>query len=112
MLNKKKVGIIAPSSPVPPVEFQLGLEKLRGAGFQLKVHPQCHDSHLYYSGEDEVRAKALFEYAKDEDLSVIWCARGGSGGARLLPFLDQFTKKSGKPGKKKLLVGFSDATVL
>jgi muramoyltetrapeptide carboxypeptidase len=107
----KRIGIIAPSSKVPRIELKLGLEKIREEGFKVDVHPQCYKSHLFFAGTDQERAAAFFQYAKSPDHPVIWCARGGHGTTRLLPLLQSMALDSGTP-KKKLLVGYSDATAL
>lgn len=109
------IGIVAPSSRVSAVELELGVARIRSArvkseGFEVRVHPQCRKGHLFFAGTDEQRAQALFDYAMDPAISVIWCARGGYGAARILPLLDKMTKLAKPP--KKLLVGYSDVTAL
>lgn len=106
-----QIGVIAPSSKLPMIEFRMGLEKLREAGMSPIVHPQCKKSHLFFAGTDEERALAFFEYAMDPRFSVVWAARGGYGAARLLPYLEQYTAERGIPDHK-LLLGYSDATAL
>jgi muramoyltetrapeptide carboxypeptidase len=105
------IGVIAPSSQVPAIELKLGLDALRAEGFRLKLHPQVRKSHLFFAGSDEDRARAFFDYAVDPALDALWCARGGYGALRLLPLLEKFTAERGIP-ERKLLVGYSDATVL
>jgi muramoyltetrapeptide carboxypeptidase len=107
----KRVGIVAPASPCGQVELELGIEWLARAGFDVVVHPQCARRHFIFAGSDDERAAALFETACDRDLDVVWAARGGYGAARLLPILSDLTKRHGKP-PRKLLVGYSDITVL
>lgn len=105
------IGIITPCSATPQVELALGVDRLTAAGFDVRVHRQCAEQHYWFAGRDQVRADALFEYAQDPEIDVIWSGRGGSGGPRLLPILDEMTSKHGKP-RKKLLVGYSDVTAL
>ncbi|MEO5968896.1 MAG: LD-carboxypeptidase [Bdellovibrionia bacterium] len=109
--RSKRIGVVAPSSKVPRVELKLGVERIREEGFKVDIHSQCYLSHLFFAGTDEERAAAFFEYAKCPDHQVIWCARGGHGSTRLLPILQKLALDSGVP-KKKLLVGYSDATAL
>jgi muramoyltetrapeptide carboxypeptidase len=106
-----RIGIVAPSSAVPAVEFRLGVDFLVANGFNVRVHPQCRKRRLFFAGSDEERAQAFFEVAQDPDLDVIWGARGGHGASRLLPLLREKTRQSGVP-PKKLFVGFSDAVSL
>ena len=105
-----RVGIIAPSSVVPKIEFELGIEHLKKNGFEVEVHPQVHQQSFFYAGTDEERAKAFVDFSLREDLDAIWCARGGYGATHLLPTIEKLTKK--KKPKKKLLLGYSDATAL
>jgi muramoyltetrapeptide carboxypeptidase len=110
-IEAMRIGIIAPSSVVPQIELKEGVQKLELKGFQVELHPQCHMKHLFFSGTHTVRAKAIYDFAMREDLDVLWCARGGYGAAHLLPLLEEYTRKNGKP-PQKMLVGYSDATAL
>src|SRR5205823_3270888 len=84
---------------------------MKTAGFEPVVHQQVSARHFIFPGTDEERAGAFFEYASEARIPVIWMARGGYGAQRILPLLDGLTRKRGKP-EKKLLVGYSDVTVL
>ena len=111
---KKKVplhiGIIAPSSVVPPAEFQKGVEHLKKLGFTVSVHPTVLQQDYFYPANDEARAKAFLEYAFQDDIDILWFARGGYGATHLLPLLKNATLR--KKPKKKTLLGYSDATAL
>jgi muramoyltetrapeptide carboxypeptidase len=112
MANKSlKVGIVAPCSTVPVMEFDEGAQYLRRQGFDLQVHDQVAQHHFTFAGTDESRAGALYAQAKDSSIDVVWSARGAYGAQRLLPILDRLTAEQGKPAKK-LLVGYSDVMVL
>jgi muramoyltetrapeptide carboxypeptidase len=106
------IGIVAPSSVVPQIELKLGVEQLESEGFHVKIHPSSRKKHLYFAGYDKERAQALFDFAHDQAVEVIWAARGGYGSARLLPILDELTRAHGIPSPGKLLIGYSDATAL
>lgn len=105
-----KIGVIAPSSMIPKVEFQIGVHFLESKGYSVKTHPTVFQNHLLYSATDEARAKAFLEYAFDKDLNILWCARGGYGATHLLPYLERATLKKKPPFKA--LFGYSDATAL
>lgn len=107
-----RIGIVAASSVVPPVEFAAGVEHLREQGFGVAVHPQVLTNHWLHAGDDESRAQALYEYAVNPDIDVIWLARGGYGAAKIMPILDRLCAAHGLPPAGKLLVGYSDVTVL
>lgn len=106
-----RVGIVAPSSVVPQVELARGLTRLRDQGFDIVVHAQVAEQSFTYAGTDDARCEAIWQYATDPTIEVIWCARGGYGAQRLLPMLDKLTHQHGRP-EPKLLVGYSDITVL
>lgn len=107
------IGIVATSSVVPPVEFKLGLDTISDElVLPLKVHPVWKKKTGFFSGSDEERAQAFYEYALDPEIPVIWCARGGYGAYRLLPHIMDLEAKRGKPPTHKLIIGFSDNTVL
>ncbi len=105
-----RIGIIAPSSVIPPVELQQGVEHLKKNGFIAEVHPTVLGQDYFYPANDSARAAAFLEYAFRDDLDVLWCARGGYGATHLLPLLKKATLR--KKPKKKTLLGFSDATAL
>src|SRR6266550_7568396 len=106
MSRRMNVGIMAPS-----MEFEEGANYLRELGFELRVADQVMRQHFTFAGSDEDRAGALVEFAFDPEIDIVWCARGGYGATRLLPLLDEMTAGKGKP-RKKLLIGYSDITVL
>ena len=109
--DKLRIGIFAASSAVPMFEFERGVKHLRASGFDPIVHPQVPTQHFTFAGRDEERAAAIYEYATDPTIPVLWAARGGYGATRLLPMLEDLTTRHGGP-PKKLLVGYSDVTVL
>jgi muramoyltetrapeptide carboxypeptidase len=111
MAKSISVGIIAPCSVVPQVELQAGVDHLKSLGFAVRVHPHVKEHHFTFAGSDESRAGAFYEFAADPSIDILWSARGGYGAARLVPLLDELTKKNGKP-PKKLLIGYSDVTIL
>jgi muramoyltetrapeptide carboxypeptidase len=106
-----RVAVVAASSAVPRVELEAGVGRLRVEGFDVRVDPRCFAGHFTYAGTDEDRAASFWEAATNPDVDVVWMARGGYGAGRLLPLLDDLTARHGKP-PRKLLVGYSDVTVL
>src|SRR5439155_8874626 len=79
---------------------------------EVTTHPQVRKHHFIYPGSDEERAGALYDLACDDNIDILWAARGGYGAGRILPILDRLTRECGKPKRAKLLVGYSDVTVL
>lgn len=106
-----RIGIVAPSSVIPKIEFELGVGFLERQGYSVEIHPSVYGEHFFYPARDEQRAEALIEFAARDDLDALWCARGGYGATHLLPYLDH-AKVRLKRKKKKTLLGYSDATAL
>jgi muramoyltetrapeptide carboxypeptidase len=106
------VGIFAASSVVPQIEFGVGIEHLKAHGFEPRVESQVSAEHFIFAGSDDERALSLYRLAVDPALRILWAARGGYGAARLVPLLERLTRERGAPPAGKLLVGYSDVTVL
>jgi len=111
MTKRVSIAVVAASSVVPPLDLETGARRLRGEGFDVFIHPHCFETHFTFAGSDPQRAEALWEVANDERFNVVWMGRGGYGAARVLPLLDELTARHGPP-PRKLLVGYSDVTVL
>ncbi|MEN9724222.1 MAG: hypothetical protein RJB38_2208 [Pseudomonadota bacterium] len=106
------IEIVAPSSVVPRAELALGAQALREGGFEVRVSRQCSKKSLFFAGTHAERAEALLQAVYDSDCDIVWCARGGYGSNHLLRALAEALALRGKPPKRKLLVGSSDATSL
>ena len=103
------VGVVAPASAVGGDD---GLDRaeywLRGMGLVPKFGPHAGDRVGYLAGTDEHRAADLNAAYADPEVRAVFAARGGWGGARILPLLDWDTIRA----NPKLLIGFSDVTAL
>ncbi|MEM1446715.1 MAG: LD-carboxypeptidase [Planctomycetota bacterium] len=108
---RQRVGIFTPAFPIGPIELEMGAALIRDAGFDVSIHDQATAQHFLFAGTDEQRVGALWDFATDDAIDVLWCARGGYGCTHLLPLLDALTEKHGPP-PRKMLVGYSDVTVL
>src|SRR5690242_4073923 len=106
-----RIGIVAPSSAVGQVELAAGADHLRSLGLDVILHPQCLRQHYTFAGTDVERAQAFYDFASDQTIDALWAAGGGYGATRLLPLLDNLSDEFGTP-PQKLLVGYSDITVL
>jgi muramoyltetrapeptide carboxypeptidase len=77
-------------------------------GLRIHVPAAVRERTGYLAGPDEQRARMINELFADPSIQAVWCARGGYGTMRCLPFIDyELIKRS-----PKLLVGSSDATAL
>lgn len=104
------IGIISPSSPQrDATRLDRGVQYLESMGYTVKLGRHVLARHAgYLAGTDEERAADLHDMFTDPQVSAIFCARGGYGCARLLEHID-FALIRRNP---KILVGFSDVTVL
>lgn len=107
-----RVGIVAPSGPVPADRLEKGLAVLRDWGLEPVVAPHVLDPHptlSHLASLDEHRVRDLEEAWCDPSLDAVVSARGGYGTQRVLDRLDWDRMRAAGP---KLFVGYSDLTVL
>jgi muramoyltetrapeptide carboxypeptidase len=103
------IALAAPAGPIAEEIIRSGLELLRECGIKNVKYAAdiCrHDNFL--AGSDQRRLEELHQLWDDDEVKAILAVRGGYGCARLLPGLD-FDLIRNKP---KILVGFSDLTIL
>jgi len=102
------LGIAAPAFAVEEESLQRGVERLREAGFQVRLPEAVRARSGYLAGDDALRARAFMALVDDPEVDAIVCARGGFGCQRMLSGLDaERVRRAAKP-----LVGFSDVTAL
>jgi len=68
------VGIFAASSIVPQIEFAAGIEHLKKFGFDPRIDPQVAKHHFMFPGSDEERAEAIYRFALNPTIPVLWAA--------------------------------------
>lgn len=100
--------MIAPSGPVDLDRTQQGLAHLRRRFGAPGLAANLERRAGYFAGDDAERLTALESALRDDDVGIIWAARGGYGAARLLGRLDPELLRA----RAKLFVGFSDITAL
>ena len=102
------MGVIAPAGPVAPSEIQPGIKLLESFGYKVIISPHVYQRQGYLAGNDETRLQDLNAMLENQDVKVIFCARGGYGTLRLLEKID-FDLIRMNP---KIIVGYSDITAL
>lgn len=107
LLRGNKVGIVAPAGAFAPDRITRALEWLQQEGWEPVLGRSLYRTEGIYAGSDAERAADLAETLTDSSIDAIFCARGGYGSVRLLPYLEKVT-----PSHPKWLVGYSDITVL
>lgn len=103
-----KVGLITPGSYIGEEGFQEAIANIESLGLKVELGKHVRAKRGYTAGTDEERLSDLHWMFSRDDISAIWCARGGYGCSRLLPNIDyKLIQKN-----PKLLMGYSDITAL
>jgi muramoyltetrapeptide carboxypeptidase len=102
------LGIVAPAGPFDPKKFMKGKTVLESMGFRTFFEEGIFQKHGFFAGSDVQRADQVNRLFADPSVQAVFCARGGYGSMRILPFLD-FKIIQNNP---KIFVGFSDISVL
>lgn len=103
-----KIGVVAPAGCASDDQLRLGVEALRGAGFEVELADGIQDCIGYLAGDKEKRAKALLEFFRRSDIEAIFCSRGGFGSIQLIPLLEPEAIRR----HAKIFVGYSDVSIL
>jgi muramoyltetrapeptide carboxypeptidase len=102
------VGVVAPAGPVDPDLLEKGLKTLRRMELEPLLGKHVLSRRGYLAGKDEERALDLMSMFANKDVKAIFCARGGYGVNRLLPWLKPNVIRK----NPKIFVGASDITLL
>lgn len=101
------IGVIAPAGKVDLFDLNRGVASLKQAGFKVILGQHLGKSHRYFAGTDRERADDFLEMMQNETVDAVFCARGGSGSARIIPYIDEVNFLA-----PKIFVGCSDITTL
>lgn len=96
------------------VRNQLGLQRMRCAGFDVQNPEVIQRQYLRFGGTDQQRASDLQNLATGaiKVPKVLMAARGGYGAMRLLELVDWQSLGRIMQQRQSILVGFSDVTAL
>jgi muramoyltetrapeptide carboxypeptidase len=100
------IGVVAPASNIKPDLLDEGCRELERLGFRTMYRPGITTSYRYFSGTDERRAAELLEMIRSPEVRAIFCARGGYGSGRIIPYLEPELLRA----NPKILNGSSDIT--
>jgi len=104
-----RIGIIAPAGQVYDTKsLNQGVSILKEMGFDVQLPGNLWPGTGYLADTDSNRALEFHRMWADPQISALLSLRGGFGSLRLLPFLNPVDIKK----EHKLLIGFSDLTVL
>jgi muramoyltetrapeptide carboxypeptidase len=102
------IGLAPLAGPWDDQKFSAGIRFLTDLGFKIRLPPDSAQSFPYLAGSDQYRLDCFHELWRDPEISAIMAVRGGYGCLRLIDAIDlELIKKH-----PKILVGFSDVTVL
>lgn len=104
---RNTVGVVSLASCVDSSAVETGCSSLRAlSGWQVELSPVALERDGDFAGSTKLRAAALTEMWKQDNVGAILCSRGGYGSNYLLPLID-FDELKMKP---KAFVGYSDNT--
>ncbi len=102
------VGLVSPGYPLSAAQAQKALDYLTAQGYRIKPMPNWQATSGHLAGTDAQRLSDLHQAFSDPEVEVVWCARGGYGSTRLLPYVDyKLIRRNPKP-----FIGYSDITAL
>lgn len=103
-----KVGLITPGSYIPDAGYEKAINNLTQLGLQVIPGRYVREKRGFTAGTDAQRLEDLHTFFEDPSVKAIWCARGGYGCSRLLPFINyDLVRKN-----PKIIIGYSDITAL
>lgn len=102
------IDIIAPATGCNKQDVEAVKNLLTSWNLIPRIPTDLFGEDLLCINSNEKRFAQLKDALCNTESKVIWCLKGGYGCARLIPELE----KLAKPTQPKLLIGFSDITVL
>lgn len=102
------VSLITPGSFIPDATLEKAVKNLEGLGLRIAPGKNLRAKYGFVAGTDAQRLADLHEAFANPEIKAVWCARGGYGCTRLLPYIDYpLIRKN-----PKVFIGYSDITAL
>ncbi len=102
------IAIIAPSGVVDKNKIMSAVKYFENKNYNVILGKNIFEKKRYMAGADFERLDDLHEAFSNSDIDAVFCARGGYGAIRLLPYID-FKLIKNNP---KIFCGYSDITAL
>lgn len=105
------IGVIAPSDPIIEhniEELAQARKIVENSGFKVKYSKNLFSNTNEYSSTAKEKAEDINEMFADEDIKMIWCAKGGENSNSTYEYIDYKLIKQ----NPKIICGYSDATSL
>ena len=103
-----RIGLITPGSYIADDALEKAVQNLEKLGFKVELGKNIRAKRGFNAGTDAQRLEDLHTMFRNKDIDGIWCARGGYGCSRLLPYIDYKLLQN----NPKVLIGYSDITAL
>lgn len=104
-----RIGLICPSSPIPPSDIDLCRSSLEELGYEVILGGSLRlNRGGFMAGSPEERARDLHRFFSDKTIGGVFCARGGDSSLELLQHLDRKVFLE----NPKVFLGYSDITNL
>lgn len=102
------IGVAAPGGVVEASSIADAVARIEAHDYRVRLPAGLFARERYLAGDDRQRAAELTTLFQSPTVAAVWCARGGYGAMRVLPYLDfDIIRANPKP-----LIGFSDVTAL
>lgn len=105
------IGVVAPSSPIIDdnvQEIEEAKKIIERLGFKVKFSKNLFSNTNSYSASAKEKAEDINKMFKDQEVKMIWCAKGGENSNSTFEYLDYEMIKQ----KPKIICGYSDITSL
>lgn len=105
------IGVVAPSGPIIGEkidELMRAKEKVEKDGFKVKFSKNLFSNTNEYSSTAKEKAEDINAMFKDEEVKIIWCAKGGENSNSTFEYLEYELIKN----NPKIICGYSDITSL
>lgn len=105
------IGVVAPCNPIIGdniEELERAKQIVEKSGFKVKYSKHIYANTNGYSSTPQEKAEDINEMFQDEEVKMIWCAKGGENSNTTFEFLD-YEKIKRNP---KIICGYSDVASL
>lgn len=103
----KHIRLVCTAKKINANEIIFAEKYFLSKGFEVSKGNNLHNTWKQFAGTDEQRTADLTEALNDNNVDIIWFARGGYGSLRVWKLMDKNLLKN----HNKTLVGYSDMTV-
>lgn len=104
-----RVALVAPASAIAEEVLEATLRQLEVLGVDYHQGAHADARYRYLAGTPQQRLEDFHAAFELDDVSAVWCLRGGYGCGQLIPQLDWARLQAASP---RPLIGFSDISIL